>query len=284
MATAIDVGDADFGREVVERSRDLPVVVDFWAEWCGPCRQLAPVLEQLAAEHEGQFVLAKVDVDANPVVAQQLGVRSIPLVLGFRDGAVVAEFTGAQPADVVRRFLAQLLPTQADELADEGDQLAADGHRRAAEERYRAALELEPRHGAALLGLARCLAEDGDLEEAQELVARVVPTGELGHEAERMAAELRTRGEGASGDESALRARIEAEPGDLAARLDLGRTLAAAGRHEEALETLLEVVRRDADFDEEGARRAMLDLFEVLGADHPLTARFRRELARALFK
>jgi putative thioredoxin len=277
------VGDADFGREVIERSRELPVVVDFWAAWCGPCRALGPVLERLADEHAGAFLLAKLDVDRAPATAQRYGVRSIPLVLAFRDGEPVAEFVGAQPESVVRQFLAGVLPSRADRLAAEGDELRSAGHENAAEERYRAALGAEPRNGRALLGLARLLSERGELAEALASLELVVPTGAGGKEAERLAAELRTRAEPA-GDLAALRARAEAAPGDLAAKLALGRALLARKDYEGGLGELLDVVRADPEFDEHAARRAMLDVFEVLGRDHPLTERFRGELARALFR
>jgi len=282
-AVPIDVGDADFEREVLARSRAVPVVVDFWAPWCGPCRALGPLLERLAGEHAGAFVLAKVDVDRAPAVAQRYGVRSIPLVLGFRDGEPVAEFVGAQPEAAVRQFLERLLPTAADRLATEGDELAAAGHENAAEERYRNALGLEPRNGAALVGLARVLAERGAVADALELLERVVAAGTVGAAAEQLAARLRVRGE-APVDEAALRARVAAHPDDLAAHLDLGRALAARGDYDAALAELLRIVERDREFAEQAARRAMLDVFELLGRDHPLVERYRAELARALFR
>jgi putative thioredoxin len=274
----IDVDDADFAREVLERSRSLPVVVDFWAPWCGPCRALGPLLDRLADEHAGAFVLAKLDVDRSPATAQRYGVRSIPLVLAFRDGEVVAEFTGAQPEPVVRQFLERLLPSEADGLAKEADELAEGGHTNAAEERYRRALSLDSRHERALLGLARLLGERGERDAALELLARGA-----GPELERLGAELRTRGEPAA-DLDGLRERLARDPDELAARLALGRALAARGDYEAALAELLAVVERDAAFEDQAARRAMLDVFEVLGRDHPLTEPFRSALARALFK
>ncbi len=274
----IDVGDEAFEREVLERSKTTPVVVDFWAPWCGPCKAIGPVLERLAEEHGGAFVLAKVNVDEAPAVAQAFRIQSIPAVKGFRDGMLASEFVGAQPEPVIRALLDAVLPTAADRLV-----AAAAGQPPAqAEARLREALELEPRNANALLALARLLAARDEIGEALGLLDRVTPPSPAVADAERLAAELRTR-QDAGGDEHALRARVAADPRDLAARLELGRTLAARGRHEEGLGELLEVVRRDRHFEDDAARKAMLDQFAVLGSDHPLTERFRSELAKALF-
>ncbi len=279
----LDVGDADFEAQVLVRSESVPVVVDFWAEWCGPCRALSPALESLAQQYAGAFVLAKVDVDAAPQTAAAHGVRSIPTVLGIRDRTIRAEFVGAQPEPALRQFIESLLPTEADGLAVEAAQLAAAGDAAAAEERFRAALAKEARHGRALIGLARLRAAAGDVDEGLDLLAHVLPHETVADEAERLAAELRVAREG-DADPEALRAQVEAAPEDPAARLSLGRALAASGRHAEALEALVEAVRRDPDYEDGAARRAMLDLFEVLGGEHELTQRFRSELARALFR
>ena len=275
----IEVGDPDFESAVLRRSETTPVVVDFWAPWCGPCRALGPLLERLAAEHQGAFILAKVNVDEAPAVSQAFGIQSIPAVKGFRDGLLVGEFVGAQPEPTVRKLLELVLPTAADRLVAGAATLAPD----AAEAALGEALELEPRHARALLELARILAARGDTAGALQLLERVSPPSPLVGESERLAAELRMRTDGA-GDQATLRARIAADPDDLRARLDLGRTLAALGKHEDALAELLDVVRRDRHFADDGARKAMVDLFAVLGADHPLTDRYRNELAKALFR
>jgi len=287
----IDVGDADFESAVLDRSRTVPVVVDFWAAWCGPCRTLGPLLERLAAEYAGAFVLAKVDVDAAPAVAQGLEIRSIPTVIAFRDGRAVSEFVGAQAEPAVRRFLDALLPSEADRQVAEATELASRGHLNAAEERLQAALASDSRHGGALLALARLEAGRGDAAAALSRLERIVPGGREEAEVERLAAELRMQvaagpaQDAASDDEERrLRAKLEADPRDLDARLALGRLLAAAGRHEPALELFLACVRQDPKHADEAARKAMLDLFAVLGGDHPLTQQYRSELARALFR
>src|SRR5262249_12440111 len=185
----VDVGDRDFETAVIERSKTTPVVVDFWAPWCGPCRALGPLLERLADEHHGAFVLAKVNVDEAPAVAQAFGIQSIPAVKGFRDGMLVAEFVGAQPESTVRKLLEMVLPTAADALVAEAAALAPE----AAEAKIRQALELEPRHAGALLALARLFAQRGDDEEALRLVGLVSPPSPLVGEGERPAADARAR-------------------------------------------------------------------------------------------
>ena len=158
----MDVTESNFQTEVIERSRTVPVVVDFWAEWCGPCRQLGPVLEQAVAARSGQVELAKLDTDANPMLSQQFRIQGIPAVKAFKDGQVVAEFVGAQPRDMVERFLDSLVPSEADKLVEQGD-----------EPSLRRAVELEPTRADAAVPLARILHDRGDTDEALEVLGRV---------------------------------------------------------------------------------------------------------------
>ena len=277
-----DVTDASFERDAIERSMQVPVVVDFWAPWCGPCRVLGPLLERLAEEHAGTFELKKVNTDENPALASAFGVQSIPMVIGLRAGELAGHFVGALPESGVREVLSQLLPSEAEQLAAAAHELLAAGHTGEAEATFRRALELDPRAAVALVGLASLLATRDEADAALALLDRVDPGG-LRPEADRLAASIRVRQSGA-GDETGLRARVEANPGDLDARFTLAQLLAAAGRHEEALEHYLTIVKRDRAFREDGARKAMLDIFELLGPDSELADRCRSELAKALFR
>jgi putative thioredoxin len=254
-----DVTDATFQRDVIEGSGLRPVVVDFWAEWCAPCRSLGPVLESLAAEKSGAFLLGKLDVDRNPEVAQGFQVRSIPAVKAFVDGQVVDEFTGALPEPQVRGWIESLLPTGADRLCAEAAEAEAAGRLDSAEDTYRRALEADPLHPGARLGLARTLASGGRYDEARELAAALMPDPE----AARVMARVRVAGWG-SGD----------EVGPLAE----ARSSAARGEWRDSLEAMLRLVPAGPE-----AREAMLDIFAVLGDEDPLTKEYRPKLASALF-
>jgi putative thioredoxin len=276
-----EVTDATFDSEVIERSERVPVVIDFWAPWCGPCRTLGPVLERLANEHKGAFVLAKINVDENPRIAGEFAIRSIPAVKAVRHGEIVDEFVGALSEPAVRQFLQRLLPTEADRAAGEGREAEDKGDAVTAEGHYRRALESDPNHPAARLGVGRLLSAT-DPEHALAELDRVLPGTPERAEADRIAARLRLVADDGAG-EGELRARVERDPADLEARLKLARRLAAEEDYEAALAHLLEIIRRDREFEEEAGRKAMLDIFNVLGPRHPLTEKYRGELARVLF-
>jgi putative thioredoxin len=245
----MDVTDATFETAVIERSRTLPVVVDFWAEWCGPCRQLGPVIERAVAAREGKVELAKVDVDASPGIAGRFQIQSIPAVKAFRDGRVAAEFVGAQPPAAVESFLDSLVPSEADELIARGDE---DALRRAA--------ELEPARPDAAVPLARLLLARGDDEGALALV-REVP---------------------GSFAADAIAARIGLGRREGAPDLTDAFVALDEGDHERALDLLIGALP-SADGARDDIRRVVVGILDELGVDNPLARESRRRLASALY-
>jgi putative thioredoxin len=246
--TIFDVDEADFQQRVLERSRELPVVVDFWAEWCGPCKQLTPVLERAATARAGKVELAKVDVDRNPQLQAAFRIQGIPAVKAFRDGRLAAEFTGALPPTEVERFFDALVPSEADELVASGDEVD-----------LRRALELDPSHPVARRELGRLLVERGETDEADEIL------------------------KGAPGDFVAqgLHARIELA-GDE--RLESAFRAWDRGDREEALNVLQDAFAAETDdpHRRDLIRRVMVGIFTELGPDHPLAREHRRRLSAAL--
>lgn len=255
----VDATDDNFVDTVVEESKRRPVVVDLWASWCGPCRTLGPILERVAAERGGGFLLAKLDVDANPYTAGQFGVQSIPTVIAFRDGRPIDGFVGAIPEPMVNEFVDRLMPTEAELEVEDALEEELDGDLEHAEDKYREALGVDPNNRDARIGLGRILAETDRAEEARQTLAPALPDPE----AERILAMLEVR------DWAKL-----TEPGTLAS----AKRLAAQGTWRKALDGMLGAINDDPD-----ARRAMLQVFSVLGEEHELVPEYRRRLASALF-
>lgn len=272
-----DISTDEFQQEVLLRSREVPVLVDFWAEWCGPCKSLSPLLERMTADAGGAYELAKVDVDANQELAAQYLVQSIPTVVAFKNGVEVNRFTGALPEPSITAFLETVLPTELDLMFDEARTALVTGDTAGAEHMLRQVLDEKSDHQDAGTSLAALLIDRGDIDEALIVLGKLVPDADV----ERLQSAARLRR--TSGDDIAeLEARATASPDDDEAQLELARALAAHAEFEPALDRLLFVVKRKGDRMDD-ARQAMVDIFGVLGNDHPLTATYRRQLATALY-
>ena len=272
-----DVTSAEFPAAVLQRSREIPVVVDFWAEWCGPCKLLDPLLHKAVAEAGGRFELVRVDVDQDQALSTQLGIQSIPTVIAFRDGAPVSRFSGAIPESALATWLEQVLPNELDLAVDQARDAALRGDLIEAEAIFRGVLGQRPDHHEAGTSLASLLLSRGETEEALIVLGKLASTAEV----ERLQAAARL-GAARSDDISELQLRLDAQPDDDVARLGLAQALAARTEYEPALDHLLHIVRTKGP-GREDARQAMVDIFGVLGDGHPLTTTYRRQLASALF-
>lgn len=283
-----DVTTQTFMQDVIEASKNVPVLVDFWAEWCGPCKQLAPILEKAVAATNGAVQLVKMNIDKDPTVAQQLGVQSIPAVFAFKNGQVVNYFTGAVPESQVRSFIERVAGKEAfsgSEL-DAAQAALNAGDLQAAAEGFAAALARDSNNEEAIAGLARCYIASGDFDHADQMLALTPPTKQNAAviTSARSALELARKSE-ASGkvDTSALLAAIESNPTNFQARYDLALALNVKGDQDGALDQLLEIVRRNKSWNEDAARKQLVEFFEAWGADHPLSIAGRQRLSSILF-
>jgi len=273
-ADILEVAEAEFDQEVIRYSSTTPVVVDFWAPWCVPCRMLSPTLEKLAAEAAGTFRLAKVNIDDNPGLAARFGVQSIPMLKSFRDGKVAGQMVGAQPEVEVRKFLRGIAPGPADQALAEAQGLLTARRWEEAEKAARHALELEPANSAAALCQVKALLREGKGSPALETLDRF-PAGNESSSAER----LRPL--------AGLLAEVESSADQPADEVEAGylqtARLLARGNYPAALDGLLELLRRDKHYRNDDARKVYLAALEILGEDDPLTRQYRDELASVLF-
>lgn len=280
----IDVSEAEFADAVVQQSHERPVVVDFWAPWCGPCRALGPVLERLANEFQGAFILARVNTDENPNLAREFGIQSIPNVMLFRNGQVVDQFIGALPELDIRQWLRPYCPSEADRLVAIGNRLREQGQTDAAAEAFERALALDATHAGAHLGLAWLAFERGEEEQVEQHVAMIPPLSPELETAERLREALAFHREcRAAGGEEVCRQRLSGNPNDLDARFGLAACLAAAGKYADALEEFLAIVAKDKHYRDEAARKAMLTIFSLVGERSELAEEYRKRLAWTLY-
>lgn len=288
-----EAGLANFVTEVIEASQARPVVVDFWATWCGPCKQLGPVLERLVRSYKGAVRLVKIDIDRNPQIAQQMGVQSIPAVFAFFQGRPIDGFMGALPEAQIKSWLDRLVKTAGgaapaveglDSALKQAADLLAASDATTAQAIYADILGMEPTHPAATAGLLRCLLAQGNMEQAKTIFAQLPAdmAKDKAFDAVRAAIELAEQAE-TSGGLGELQAKVEKNPADYQARFDLAMAHYAAGQREEAVEHLLEIVRRARGWNEDAARKQLVKFFEAFGGNDPLTISARKRLSSILF-
>jgi putative thioredoxin len=284
---------ATFMADVIDASHDQPVIVDFWATWCGPCKTLGPQLEKAVREAKGAVRMVKVDVDQNQDLAQQMRIQSIPAVYAFKDGRPVDGFVGAVPESQVKQFVQRLAaagakdkgPSPVEQALAMAKEAMTAGDTERAGAIFAQVLQHEPENPEAIGGLARALIARGQMDEAKELLGEV-PKEAAGHAeivAARAALELAEAGAKAKGALGELEARVKRDPKDFEARLELASARFAAGEREAAIDDLLEIVRRNRSWNDDAARKQLLKFFEAMGPTDPLTVAARKRLSSILF-
>lgn len=281
-AHSFEVGTQDFQQKVLEGSKNAPVLVDFWAEWCGPCRVLKPMLEKLADEYGGQFQLAKLNVDEHQQLAAEFGVRGIPNVKAFVDGQLVDEFTGAQPERTVRTFIERLLPNESEQLRRAALEQRDSGDAAGALQMLESAIALDAGNDKARIDAAEIALSLGLNDQAQALLEALNPLYADDARVQRMQARLQFSHGASHGDLQALRQKIEQNPADLDARLQLANLLVTQRAYAQAMDELLEIIRRDRSFGDDAGRKTMVSVFNLIADQDELVSEYRRKLAAAL--
>jgi putative thioredoxin len=283
-AHSFDVTNENFQQVVIEGSKQAPVLVDFWAPWCGPCKSLKPILEKLADEYQGKFTLAKVNSDENQALATQFGVRGIPNVKAFVDGEMVDEFSGAIPESAAREFIDRLVPSPGDELRAQAMTLYREQKDTAqALQMLATASSMDPQNERIRIDAAEIMLDTGELEEAKRLLSSLHPATQGESRVATLLARVQfADSTDASGDTAALEQRIAANGDDLETRFQLAKTYVILQQHEAAMDQLLEIIRRDRAFQDDAARKTMLAIFSLLGGQGEIVSKYRRLLASAL--
>ncbi|HEV2673278.1 MAG TPA: thioredoxin [Aliidongia sp.] len=285
-----DTTTAAFVTDVIDASMEVPVIVDFWAPWCGPCKQLSPIIEKAVKAANGAVKLVKLNIDDHPEIPTQMRVQSIPAVYAFKDGRPVDGFVGAQPESQIKAFIQRLAgkagPSPIDEALAMAKQALADGDLATAQGVFAQVLDHQPDNAVALAGLARIALGQGAIEDAKEIIGQV-PAGDGQKHADvisvKAAIELAEGAAAAQGAAAEFEGRLAADPADHEARLELANALFASGEQAAAIDHLLQIVRADRDWNEQAARKQLLKLFEALGPVDPLTVQARKRLSSILF-
>jgi len=283
-----DATEATFMQDVIEASREVPVIVDFWATWCGPCRTLGPALEAAVTAAKGKVRMVKVDVDQNQMIAAQLRIQSIPTVYAFWQGQPVDGFQGAIPASEIKKFIDKLSALAGDgglaEALEAAEQMLAEGAVTDAAETFAAILGEEPENAGAYGGMVRCYLALGELDQAEAMLAAAPAAIAKAKEIEAARAQLELARQAANaGPEQELRAAVEANPQDRQARFDLALALHAAGKVEEAVDVLLDLFRLDREWNEGAAKAQLLTIFDALKPTDPIVLKGRRRLSSMIF-